>query len=1061
MRSPAQLHCSLAHVLRRLALVAAVSFIAGACSCEASLSASDPENDGGPTDGGAARPADGGEGAPTTDADLADAAAPTQTDSPSLGLLGVHPSNRVLNLIEGVASESPSMELRILGSVDGVSESGWSVTALAMLQDSTTTGTEIAAFLRSQPLQLQPQQQSVEMRLEVDAAAQALSAGHYRMTPILALCSSRLAPDSLSALREDLENDAPCIFAFGTALGVEVLDEGADAVAGYALAIESGDPSTFHRALSSLVNHHRLRGQFDLALQAVDDALTATEGVSGIALAHPIYAYWNADTLYQAGDVDGAVALLQRLIDEAETNQGFLGEPYAARLMLELARMQYAERRHREAAETYDRLLIAFPEIHQPTVRLERASAKLYAQQTDAATEDYRAVVEAGQSCPDSVRGFVVCPTPEQVWLARRRLGVLEGTRSDVVEAPQALIEAFEHAVAEGDVSVLDRFAPPDGLIYTRSAGEGVFVSWENLVKPFLEGILDSSRELSLRVQAPQATRQVLMLQGLDASLGAGHADSVGIQLARSPLGWRWKGLSGVAMVLPELSGDCSDGAPLPCVPHELLPPTDGGVPPPTPQPPTRPNQLAVKAPWPPGEYMRAGGIENQGDFVLTGVESLIDLIIPTSDECGAGIPGFHYGYQTHVGADHFALDFTRGRTTGWCVWGICLSPSAIWDHLFQEVTTLYGAMDMSPAYDTPVLVARDGILIERISMYVDGDPDNHNSAHVGVWSQGSPAEGTIPALVANFEASRSLGEKLDAGGYDFWLRHLHNRLACPGCASVGMWVPAGQRIALIDDTGESVVSHLHFVVRRRPLSGVSNPGNWMSTPQIMEGIAIDDSHNGLCIRSSNHINVVDGDGDLIPDPVDNCLSVDNADQEDLDSDGVGDVCDDDRDNDGTPNDDDPCPDTLDTDHLDFDGDGVLDSCDPDIDGDGVPNEIDLCPSGDDAADLDIDGEPDACDQDMDGDGVGQECDAILFQFCGCVTDLAPMDDSAAGDHDGDGTDTLTDICPCDHYNEGCADIGGEPPVGKITLTDLNQLSGPSGVDPFGPGPPGPGGYIP
>ena len=53
----------------------------------------------------------------------------------------------------------------------------------------------------------------------------------------------------------------------------------------------------------------------------------------------------------------------------------------------------------------------------------------------------------------------------------------------------------------------------------------------------------------------------------------------------------------------------------------------------------------------------------------------------------------------------------------------------------------------------------------------------------------------------------------------------------------------------------------------------------------------------------------VDSDGDGHLDSVDNCPMVSNADQANLDGDGLGDICDDDRDGDLVPNADDPFPD--------------------------------------------------------------------------------------------------------------------------------------------------------
>ncbi len=51
-----------------------------------------------------------------------------------------------------------------------------------------------------------------------------------------------------------------------------------------------------------------------------------------------------------------------------------------------------------------------------------------------------------------------------------------------------------------------------------------------------------------------------------------------------------------------------------------------------------------------------------------------------------------------------------------------------------------------------------------------------------------------------------------------------------------------------------------------------------------------------------------DWDGDAVLNEADNCAAVPNADQADLDGDGVGDACDGDDDNDGVPDGADACP---------------------------------------------------------------------------------------------------------------------------------------------------------
>ncbi len=71
-----------------------------------------------------------------------------------------------------------------------------------------------------------------------------------------------------------------------------------------------------------------------------------------------------------------------------------------------------------------------------------------------------------------------------------------------------------------------------------------------------------------------------------------------------------------------------------------------------------------------------------------------------------------------------------------------------------------------------------------------------------------------------------------------------------------------------------------------------------------------------------------DTDTDSIPDTLDNCVSVPNDDQRDVDTNGRGDACDD-FDRDGLINDRDNCPEDPNRNQTDTDGDGIGDVCDP------------------------------------------------------------------------------------------------------------------------------------
>jgi hypothetical protein len=198
-----------------------------------------------------------------------------------------------------------------------------------------------------------------------------------------------------------------------------------------------------------------------------------------------------------------------------------------------------------------------------------------------------------------------------------------------------------------------------------------------------------------------------------------------------------------------------------------------------------------------------------------------------------------------------------------------------------------------------------------------------------------------------------------------------------------------------------------------------------------------------------------DLDGDNINNGEDNCPAVYNLDQQDTDSDGLGDACDSDPDGDQGLVDN--CPLVHNPDQRDFDQDGQGDVCDGDIDGDLYDNGSDLCPTiADNQTDIDGDGLGAPCDPDDDGDGIDDRNDNCVYVS---NADQGNLDGDTFGnpcdeDIDGDGHLNSVDNCKLipneqqenldkDAAGDACdGDIDGDGVVNALDLCEGLEEAG-------------------
>ena len=178
----------------------------------------------------------------------------------------------------------------------------------------------------------------------------------------------------------------------------------------------------------------------------------------------------------------------------------------------------------------------------------------------------------------------------------------------------------------------------------------------------------------------------------------------------------------------------------------------------------------------------------------------------------------------------------------------------------------------------------------------------------------------------------------------------------------------------------------------------------------------------------ANGSTVLDTDYDGLDDDNDNCVNVANPNQNDLDNDGYGDVCDNDLDGDGQTNDRDNCVNKANADQVDYDNDGYGDICDNDDDNDGQLDTLDNCPLI-----------PNSNQADSDGDGLGDVCDSST-----APSNNSSTGNSSTGNNSSSGNNSSTgNSSTGNNTSTGNSSTGNNSSSGNNTSTG-NNTGGPS-----------------
>lgn len=385
--------------------------------------------------------------------------------------------------------------------------------------------------------------------------------------------------------------------------------------------------------------------------------------------------------------------------------------------------------------------------------------------------------------------------TDDPAELARRCLERLSTPDSAFFLTVEHVVDAIEAALSSKSGGQLRALASTTHFAISPAGSHGSFESLallDELCRDFAKSEIRTHRSI-----LGGGDKRYLRTSGWRGKWFRGE---VILQITRSARGWQW---TGCGLTAPNQlwidhwqSAVSPNGQPIALL-GEQLPPFE------------------LLAPWPKGLCFAAGGFSKyifEQSLILEllvlpwplgAIAAAALTLIFSARECGFGVRGFYYNDVTsHIDEDAFAIDFTRY-------------------HRFAPY--------INRSEGTPVLAARGGI-VSRVS---DGTPSGSSTASNTVHVQhGDPSDPT------NTDRYTS--------------RYLH--MQGPGRIVVSQFMPifTGNRIGLMDDTGRSFLSHLHYSIHDRQIAFPNISYGRSIPPTPMNGVELKGLDSGKCVCSTN-----------------------------------------------------------------------------------------------------------------------------------------------------------------------------------------------------------------